>query len=154
MLQTLVKSYTQLNLQELYAVLQLRAEVFVVEQNCVYQDLDGKDSLAHHVLGQATDKLVAYSRIFAPGTYFKEASIGRVVVSPSARGLGYGKDIMNASIKAVANQFGTQNIRLSAQCYLHQFYSDLGFVPKGKEYLEDGIPHIAMYLNGDLNGQY
>ncbi|QCX01898.1 GNAT family N-acetyltransferase [Aggregatimonas sangjinii] len=145
MLRTIVKNFAQLTLQELYALLQLRSEVFVVEQDCVYQDLDGKDAKALHILGYKKDELVAYTRIFAPGDYFEEASIGRVVVKASARQYGYGKDIMKASITAINDHYGKTDIHLSAQTYLKKFYQELGFNETGDDYLEDGIPHIGMF---------
>jgi ElaA protein len=143
-----VKEFNQLSLKQLYDVLRLRSEVFVVEQNCVYQDLDGKDSIALHVLGYVEDELVAYTRLFKPGDYFDEASIGRVVVKSTYRKFGYGYDIMNTSIDAVKHYYKTSNIRISAQCYLKQFYSNLQFKIVGEEYLEDGIPHVNMLYHG------
>lgn len=144
MLDIQTKTFNQLNTTELYDLLQLRSEVFVVEQDCVYLDIDGKDTKALHVLGYKDDKLVAYTRIFKPGDYFKEASIGRVVVKENQRQEGYGYDIMNASIYAIKNYFKTSDIRISAQTYLKRFYNNLGFKEVGEEYLEDGIPHINM----------
>lgn len=138
------KTFQELTTNELYAILQLRSEVFVVEQDCVYQDLDFKDQKALHIIGFKNDKVVAYTRIFKPGDYFKEASIGRVVVSPTTRKDGYGVEIMKASIKAVHENYNETFIRISAQKYLLRFYSSLGFVQEGEEYLEDGIPHVAM----------
>ncbi len=139
-----IKDFSQLTTQELYEALRLRAQVFVVEQDCVYQDLDGKDQLAYHVMGRTGDRLVAYTRIFAPGHYCKDASIGRVVVAPEARGRNYGKAIMKASIQGLEARFGPLPIHISAQTHLQGFYSELGFVAEGDGYLEDGIPHIAM----------
>jgi len=139
-----VKTYTELNRDELYALLQLRAEVFVVEQDCVYQDIDGKDDLALHVLGYKEDTLIAYTRIFPPNTYFENASIGRVVVQEKERAHKYGYELMQVSIKAVEECFETSLIKISAQTYLKKFYSNLGFVEVGEGYLEDGIPHIGM----------
>lgn len=139
-----IKAFNHLSLQELYTILQLRSEIFVVEQDCVYQDLDGKDEKAFHVLGLKKNRLVAYTRIFEPGYYFDEASIGRVVVRVSERKYGYGYEIMTASIQAIQIHFGTSNIRISAQCYLKRFYNNLNFVEDGEAYLEDGIPHISM----------
>lgn len=139
-----VKAFEELNLHELYEVLQLRAEVFVVEQNCVYQDIDGKDEKALHVLGFENGTLVAYTRIFPPGIYFTEAAIGRVVVKSSSRKNKFGHDIMKASIEAIEERFDTSNIKLSAQTYLTKFYESHGFEQVGEGYLEDGIPHIAM----------
>ncbi|MGF1555796.1 GNAT family N-acetyltransferase [Paucihalobacter sp.] len=144
MLNIQTKEFNHLSLQELYAILQLRSEIFVVEQNCVYQDLDGKDEAALHILGFKHKKLVAYTRVFEPGYYFKEASIGRVVVGQNERKFGYGYDIMMASIQVVQIHFKTSNIRISAQCYLKRFYNNLNFVEDGVAYLEDGIPHISM----------
>lgn len=144
MLKIEVLSFEELNTQQLYDLLQLRSEVFVVEQDCVYQDIDGKDQKALHVLGYSNNELVAYTRIFKPGDYFNEASIGRVIVKDSYRQHKYGYDIMNASIEAVINNYKTSEIRISAQTYLKSFYNNLGFVEVGEEYLEDGIPHINM----------
>lgn len=147
MLQITTKTFNELSTQELYYLLQLRAEVFVVEQDCVYQDVDGKDQKAWHVLGYKNNKLVAYTRFFKPGDYFKEASIGRVVVAENQRQHKYGYDIMDASILAIKNQFNVTTIKISAQCYLKRFYNNLGFIETGEEYLEDGIPHMAMIKN-------
>ncbi|MEO1030816.1 MAG: GNAT family N-acetyltransferase [Bacteroidota bacterium] len=144
MLEITVKDFRQLTKRELYDLLQLRSEVFVVEQDCVYQDIDGKDQKALHVLGYKTDKLVAYTRVFKPGDYFDETSIGRVVVRESERQHKYGYDIMNASIKAIKQYYNTDTIRISAQTYLKKFYGNIGFKAKGEEYLEDGIPHVNM----------
>lgn len=138
------KRFKELSLDELYSILQLRSAVFVVEQDCVYQDLDGKDTTAIHILGKKDGQVVAYTRIFAPGDYFKEASIGRVAVKKAERKFGYGREIMLASIKAVQDYYNESKIHLSAQTYLTKFYTSLGFVHHGEGYLEDGIPHIAM----------
>ncbi len=147
MISITVKPYKDLSIDELYSLLRLRSEVFVVEQNCVYQDMDEKDKKAIHILGLNNKEIVAYARIFKPGDYFKEASIGRVVVSQKERGSGLGYKIMNASIKAVQDEFQEYNIKVSAQKYLKKFYNNLGFKQVGEEYLEDGIPHIAMIKN-------
>lgn len=142
-----IKSFEELSLHELYELLQLRAEVFVVEQDCVYQDIDGKDEKALHVLGYEDGNLVAYTRIFPPGIYFKEAAIGRVVVKESSRKNKFGHEIMQTSIKAIEDTFKTKIIKLSAQTYLTKFYESHGFKQIGEGYLEDGIPHIAMIRN-------
>lgn len=142
-----VKNFQDLSLRELYDVLQLRSEVFVVEQDCVYQDIDGKDADALHVLGFKNGKIVAYTRCFRPGYYFDEAAIGRVIVRESERKYGYGHEIMIASDEAVKNHFETSNIKLSAQQYLIKFYESHGYKTLGEGYLEDGIPHIAMIKN-------
>ncbi len=140
----IVKKFEELSTDELYGILQLRAEVFVVEQGCAYQDMDGKDQRALHIVGTENNEVVAYTRIFKPGDYFKEASIGRVVVKNSERKYGYGYEIMNASIKAVHEYLNETIIHLSAQAYLKKFYNSLGFKQVGEDYLEDGIPHIGM----------
>lgn len=144
MIEIETKKFEELSTDELYSILQLRSAIFVVEQDCVYQDLDGKDAMAIHVLGKKEGELVAYTRIFAPGAYFKEASIGRVAVKKRERQFGYGRVIMLASIKAVQDYFQESKIHLSAQAYLTKFYQSLGFVVQGETYLEDDIPHIAM----------
>ena len=142
-----VKEFYQLSLEELYRILQLRSEIFVVEQNCVYQDLDFKDQKALHVFGKKKDKIITYTRIFKPGDYFKEASIGRVVVEGKERKLGYGHDLMKASIYAIKIHFNVDKITISAQVYLKKFYESHGFKKVGEEYLEDGIPHNEMIKN-------
>jgi ElaA protein len=144
MLETQVKTFSELSLKELYRILQLRSEVFVVEQDCVYQDLDGKDEKALHVLGIKNNQIIAYTRIFKPGDYFKESSIGRVVVAKNERQYKYGYDVMNASINAIKNHYSETKIKISAQAHLKNFYNNLGFHEIGEGYLEDGIPHIAM----------
>lgn len=147
MLDIYVKTFNQLSLDELYYLFQLRSQVFVVEQYCVYQDIDGKDKKALHVIGKKDNTIIAYSRIFKPGDYFKEASIGRVVVAENFRHLKYGHQLMVASIKAVETSFSSKKIKISAQKYLENFYNNLGFITSGEPYLEDGIPHIAMIKN-------
>jgi len=142
----LVKSFTELTTSELYQILQLRSEVFVVEQDCVYQDVDGKDQKSLHVFGVKNKKIVAYTRIFKPGDYFKNASIGRVVVAQKERAYGYGHELIKASIQAVQKNYTTLEITISAQTHLKKFYQIHGFVKVGEEYLEDGIPHIEMRI--------
>jgi len=144
MLDISIKTFKNHSLEELYFLLQLRSEVFVVEQDCVYQDVDGKDQNALHVIGKKENTIIAYTRIFKPGDYFKEASIGRVVVSEKSRHLKYGHLLMKASINAIEISFRTNKIKLSAQKYLEKFYNNLGFKTIGTSYLEDGIPHISM----------
>ncbi|MDO9274329.1 MAG: GNAT family N-acetyltransferase [Lutibacter sp.] len=144
MLTISTKSFSELSTKELYAILQLRAEVFVVEQNCVYQDIDGKDEKALHVIGFKKDKIVAYCRIFKPGDYFEKAGIGRVVVAKNERKFGYGHVIFQHSVEAVKEYFKETSIKISAQLYLKKFYESHGFVQVGEGYLEDDIPHIAM----------
>ena len=147
MAQFKIKRFNELSTAELYELLRLRSEVFVVEQNCVYQDIDNKDQKAIHVLGYLNQELIACSRIFAPGDYFKEASIGRVIVSPQHRANKYGHDLMRVSIEAVEQNFQTSKITISAQEYLKKFYESHGFTQTNESYLEDGIPHIEMKKN-------
>tara|TARA_R110001583_G_scaffold35585_1_gene118184 strand:- start:31601 stop:32044 length:444 start_codon:yes stop_codon:yes gene_type:complete len=144
MLKISTKSFTELTKEELYAILQLRSEVFVVEQDCVYQDIDGKDQKAVHVIGYKNDKIIAYTRIFKSGDYFNKASIGRVVVKKSERKYGYGHVIMKHSVDIIKTNFKESIIKISAQKYLKEFYESHGFSTVGEEYLEDGIPHIGM----------
>jgi ElaA protein len=144
------KKFDSLDLTELYDVLKLRASVFVVEQDCAYQDLDKKDDQATHVMGYFKKELIAYSRVFAPGVIEKtHAQIGRVVTQKESRGKGVGLSLMKRSISFCRNQFICEAIKISAQVYLKNFYNRLGFIEKGKVYLEDGIPHCAMYFYFD-----
>jgi len=143
-MQVFIKSFQELSNEELYQMLRLRSEVFVVEQDCVYQDVDNKDQKALHILGVKDEKLVAYTRVFKPGDYFDNVSIGRVVVSKDQRKYGLGKQIMQASLAAIDQRFPNKPIEISAQSYLLKFYTELGFNATGEEYLEDGIPHRRM----------
>lgn len=138
------KTYQQLTKEELYSILRVRAEVFVVEQECAYQDIDNKDQKAMHVLGYKNNKLIAYTRIFKPNDYFELASIGRVLVIEKERKYKYGFQLMEASIMAINMHFKENKIAVSAQEYLKKFYTNLGFIQIGKGYLEDDIPHIYM----------
>jgi len=138
------KTFWELTNGELYQLLRLRAEVFVVEQECAYQDLDNRDQQALHLLGTKNGRLVGYTRIFKPGDYFTNAAIGRVVVSRKQRMFGYGKRIVLASLALLREQCPDTAIEISAQSYLIPFYTELGFVALGGEYLEDGIPHVRM----------
>lgn len=143
-MEIIIKNFIELSLEELYQILQLRSEVFVVEQDCVYQDIDRKDQMALHVLGIKDGKVIAYTRCFDKGFYFEEAAIGRVVVKKSERKNAYGHLVLKASVSAIEERFKTKNIKLSAQQYLTDFYESNGFMQIGEGYLEDGIPHIAM----------
>jgi ElaA protein len=140
----ILKHFDELTAKELYLILQLRNEVFIVEQNCPYQDLDDKDLKALHLMGMQKNKLLAYSRLLAPGISYSESSIGRVVSSPAARKSGIGKKLMAESIAQIQNLFHTNTIRIGAQLYLKSFYESFGFIQKGDVYLEDNIPHIIM----------
>ena len=139
-----VKMFNELSNQELYKILRLRSEVFVVEQDCIYQDMDNKDHKAIHLLYKEDDELVGYTRIFKAGDYYENACIGRVVVVKSERGKDLGKKIMFESIKYIKENLEEEKIELSAQKYLDKFYRDLGFYSVGEGYLEDGIPHQRM----------
>lgn len=140
----ITKSFDQLSVKELYGLLRLREQVFIIEQNCIYPDLDNKDQKALHILGISNDEIISYSRIFKPGDYFNTASIGRVVTDKSFRNQKVGYTLMQKSITAVEQYFGETTITISAQQYLTGFYESLGFVQVGEGYLEDDIPHIRM----------
>lgn len=140
-----IKSFEELTTTELYAILRLRSEVFIIEQNCAYQDLDNSDQKALHLMGTDDNgQLLAYTRIFAPGIKFTEASIGRVVTSPLARGKGAGRELMERSISELQQHYGKIPIKIGAQQYLQRFYTSLGFEQTSDTYLEDDIPHIEM----------
>lgn len=139
-----IKRFGELSTAELYELLQLRSQVFVVEQKCIYQDIDGKDGKAIHLLGKVDGKTVAYLRIFKSGDYFETTSIGRVVVGEASRKKGYAKTIMQAAMAYILSTLNDKKVTLSAQTYLTRFYSDLGFKEVGTSYLEDGIPHTKM----------
>ena len=145
-LKWIFKQFDELTPIEFYAVIRLRNEVFVVEQNCVYQDADDKDQHAMHLMGWHNKKLVAYTRIIPPGICFEEASIGRVVTSAASRNSGAGRALMELSIKKAFGHYHCNSIKIGAQVYLAGFYESLGFVTCSEEYLEDGIPHIKMIL--------
>jgi ElaA protein len=142
--QWLLKKFEELTPYQLYAILQLRNEVFVVEQNCVFQDTDDKDQQSMHFMGFLNNKLVAYTRLVPPGVAYEEVSIGRVVTSPSVRRSGIGKELMQRSIDTVYRLFGEVPIKIGAQLYLKKFYEYLGFKQVSEVYLEDGIEHIYM----------
>lgn len=137
--------FDALHARTLYALLQLRTEVFVMEQDCVFQDMDGADAQCFHLLGEAEDKaLVAYARLVPAGLKFTEASIGRVVTLPAARGGGLGHVLMREAVQALHGLWGVQPIRIGAQARLQAFYRQHGFEPDGPLYIEDGIDHIEM----------
>lgn len=139
-----IKPFNELSLQELYSVLKLRSIVFVVEQNCVYQDIDGKDQKALHLIGEYNNEIVAYARLFKSGDYFENASIGRVVIHPDARDKKFGHEMMRQAIAGLESHFNETKITISAQLYLQKFYENHGFVVQGETYLEDDIPHVEM----------
>jgi len=141
------KAFHELAPAELYAAMQLRNEVFVVEQNCVYQDADNKDQQSFHLMGWDADKLAAYCRILPPGLAFSTASIGRVISSPAYRKTGCGRRLMQHAIEKTINEFDCSIITIGAQLYLRKFYESLGFQQTSDTYLEDNIPHIEMQLS-------
>ena len=144
---TIIKTFFELDTEELYQILRLRSEVFVVEQNCIYQDIDNKDQESIHLYYKEKDKIIAYTRIFKAGDYYENPCIGRVVVSKINRGEDIGKKIMIDSIEYIKENIKGKKIELSAQKYLDKFYKDLGFYNTGEDYLEDGIPHQRMFFD-------
>jgi ElaA protein len=138
------KPFSALTIDELYAILQLRNEVFVVEQNCPYQDCDNNDQQSFHFMGWHINKLVAYTRLIPPNITYQEISIGRVVTSPLVRRNNLGKELMKNSSEKIYELFGHQPIKIGAQLYLKKFYQDFGFTQISDVYLEDGIEHIKM----------
>ena len=141
------KTYDELSKDELYALLRLRAEVFVVEQDCPYQDVDNKDQRAIHIFASNNGEVVAYSRVFKAGDYFKETAIGRVTIKQSFRGTGLGRKLMEQSIDYIDTHFSINTIHISAQTHLKKYYQSFGFKQVGEGYLEDDIPHIGMLRN-------
>ena len=136
--------FDALHARTLYALLQLRTEVFVVEQTCVFQDMDGADAQCFHLLGESARGLEAYARLVPAGLKYTEASIGRVVTLPAARGGGLGHALMSEAVRALVSLWGAQPIRIGAQAHLQAFYGQHGFAPAGSIYIEDGIDHIEM----------
>ncbi|HVW95719.1 MAG TPA: GNAT family N-acetyltransferase [Mucilaginibacter sp.] len=146
-----LKTFDDLSVHELYQILKLRSEVFVLEQECLYQDMDGKDQQCHHLMMFEDGELAAYTRLLPAGVSFAEASIGRVVVHPEFRGRGLARKLMKQSVAHCYELFGKQPVRIGAQYYLKDFYSSIGFEQQGDIYLEDGIEHIEMLLTDALN---
>ena len=145
-----LKKYKELTLDEFHDILKLRINVFIIEQNCPYPELDDKDKQAYHFFAFEEDdpsQILAYTRIFKPGDYYKEAAIGRVVVHPDFRKEGLGYKLMIKTIEETEVLFQTKTIKIGAQTYLRKFYESLGFQKIGKDYIEDGIPHIYMLKN-------
>ena len=145
-IQWVTKKFEAISVVELYEILRLRSEIFVVEQNCVYQDLDNKDQKALHLFGILDGKIIAYSRLFKAGDYFDFSSIGRVVVDPIYRNKKIGHELILQAIAKIKRHFDEQNITISAQLYLKQFYESHGFIQTSEMYLEDNIPHIEMKI--------
>tara|TARA_B100001778_G_scaffold69512_1_gene55077 strand:+ start:611 stop:1069 length:459 start_codon:yes stop_codon:yes gene_type:complete len=140
------KNFDELSIDELYAVLHLRQEVFIVEQDCPYLDADNSDQNAFHLLCYEDNKLIAYLRAFKPGVKYEGSSMGRIVTEINSRGLGLGKEITKEGVKFLNKEYPNQEIVISAQHRLKNFYTDLGFIPRGEVYLEDDIDHIQMYI--------
>lgn len=145
-----LKAFECLSLNELYQIMRVRQKVFVIEQTCLYEDLDEKDQLAFHLMGWRAGKLVAYARLLPKGLSYKEASIGRVLTVQSERGLGTGKALMTKAMSNIEDLFDEKNIRISAQAYLEPFYEALGFKPVSDIYIEDGIAHLEMLYTPQL----
>lgn len=144
MIKWTLKKFEDLTPHELYRILRLRSAVFVVEQNCVFQDMDNKDQPAYHLMGWENDILIAYTRLIPANLSYTEPSIGRVVTSASARGGGIGRALMEKSIEEMIRLYGKTPIKLGAQLYLKKFYESLGFIQSSDIYDEDGIDHIEM----------
>lgn len=142
--QITLKTFNNLSPNELYQIMRLRIEVFVIEQQCFYQDADNKDQHSHHLMIWKGETLAAYARILPAGLSFPEVSIGRVITSPEVRGSGAGKILMRLAIEKARALYGNVAIRIGAQSYAKVFYSSLGFVATDIEYIEDDIPHIEM----------
>ena len=138
------KSFGELTAEEVYTILCVRQQVFVLEQECLYLDADGKDRKSFHLMGFSGKDLVAYARIVEPGISYKEVSIGRILSSDKVRGTGAGIQLMEQALDRIEAHYGKVPVRISAQSYLKEFYQKFGFEPSGKEYLEDEIPHMEM----------
>ena len=142
----IVKRFKELSVEEIYEILKVRADVFIVEQKCIYKDIDGKDEKAIHVLGKENNETIAYTRILQNDEQYNFPSISRVVVKKKNRGEERGKEIMKETIKYIVEELKEKTIVLAAQKYLEKFYRELGFIAEGEEYLEDEIPHQKMIL--------
>lgn len=145
-METIIKKFEELTVKELYDILKLRVDVFVVEQNCPYPEIDGKDLTSIHVIMRDENGIQAYLRVLQPGVSFEESSIGRVITSPAMRRTGLGTKLLQEGIRIAREQMDTPGIRIEAQLYARSFYEKQGFVQSSEEFLEDGIPHIEMYL--------
>ncbi|HCN50500.1 MAG TPA: GNAT family N-acetyltransferase [Chryseobacterium sp.] len=139
-----IKTFEEFTVPELYAVLKARIDVFVIEQNCPYPDLDNYDQKAVHIWAEENGAILAYCRVFDKGIKYEETSIGRVLTTEKARGKSLGKQLIQYAVETIENRFHTPEIRISAQDYLLRFYGGFGFEDTGKKYLEDDIPHTEM----------
>ena len=150
MIKWYTKTFDALTNNELYAILQLRFNVFILEQACMAEDLDDYDQLALHLMGVDEDgKVVAYTRIFGPGKKYEQAAFGRVLTAKSVRGSGVGKELMQRTLEVIKEHFGEVPVKISAQSYLLRFYNSLGFEQVSEEYDDHGIPHIDMIKKGE-----
>ncbi|KUJ57583.1 GNAT family N-acetyltransferase [Chryseobacterium aquaticum] len=140
-----IKSFEEITTSELYEIIKARVDVFVVEQDCPYPDLDDYDQKALHLWAEQDQKVLAYCRIFNQGIKYPETSIGRVLTTEKGRGKNFGKQLIQYAVETIENRFRTSQIRISAQDYLLRFYSGFGFEDTGKKYLEDNIPHTEMF---------
>ncbi|MBO3446395.1 GNAT family N-acetyltransferase [Clostridium sp. CCUG 7971] len=140
----IIKTFSELTTDELYKILQLRNEVFIVEQECPYQDIDGKDNKSYHIFLEKDNEVIAYSRILKKGISYEQASIGRVIVKKDYRGRNIARDMLLKSISFIENSLHEKEIKIQAQAYLDKFYSSLGFKKISDVYLEDNIPHMDM----------
>ncbi len=153
-MQWILKKFHDLTIDEFHDILQLRINIFVVEQNCPYPELDDKDKIAFHLFGiNKENKIIAYTRIFKPGDYYKEAAFGRVAVHQDYRNQKIGFQLVEQSIIETHKLFGNTDIKIGAQTYLNNFYQSFGFHQIGEDYIEDGIPHIHMLINKLSNNE-
>ncbi|MCL2384021.1 MAG: GNAT family N-acetyltransferase [Oscillospiraceae bacterium] len=147
----IIKRFEELTVDELYESLKLRTKIFCVEQNCVYQDVDGRDKKSYHLMCLDNGRVVGYLRIIDKGITYEEICIGRVVVDTEHRGKDIGSEMLKRAMNFIRNELKENTIRISAQEHLAKFYGDVGFNPVGKNYLEDGIPHIEMFYDASCN---
>ena len=153
-MQWILKKFNDLTVDEFHDILQLRINVFIVEQNCPYPELDDNDKIAFHLFGiNQENKIIAYTRIFKPGDYYKEAAFGRVVVHQDYRNQNIGFQLVEQTIIEIHKLFENTNIKIGAQTYLNNFYQSFGFHQVGDDYIEDGIPHIHMLINKLSNNE-
>jgi ElaA protein len=141
-----IKTFNELSNHELYDLLRLRSQIFVVEQNCVFLDMDAKDDFALHLIGSLDGKILAYARLFNAGDFYENASIGRVVIDENYRDKKWGNDLMTQAIAGVSSHFNQTKITIGAQLYLQKFYEKHGFVVTSDVYLEDDIDHVEMKI--------
>ncbi|WP_110114379.1 GNAT family N-acetyltransferase [Bacillus sp. CGMCC 1.16541] len=141
-----LKKFDELTVHELYNILKERVNVFVVEQNCPYEEMDGKDLASYHLFKKQDNQVIAYLRVLPKGVSYKEASLGRIIVHPSYRGTGIGRELVTRGLSFLNQELHETTVKIQAQSYLQAFYESFGFKKISEEYLEDGIPHIDMFL--------